>query len=1031
MHNPHEAIAAPSTADAGTPTTADPAATTGSAVAAAPAASVTALAGRYLLGAELARGGMGIVYRATDTVLEREVALKVLQHQYAPDSGMVRRFAVEACIAGRLQHPGIPPVHDLGTLADGRPFLAMKLIQGATLDQLLADQARSANARGRFVAAFEQVCQALAYAHAHGVIHRDLKPSNVMVGAFGEVQVMDWGLAKVLGARPADPGVAPMATPATKTQTPVASPGSLTQTGAVMGTPAFMPPEQATGIEPVDQRADVFGLGAILAVILTGEPPFVASSAATAQMKAAEGQVEECFARLDDCGAAPEIVALCKRCLAPQAAQRPADAGEVARVVADLRIAADERARRAEGEKAAAEAAARERRKRRRLWLGAAAALVLATLAGLLAVLAVQHRANVELSAEQAKVESRFELAQKAIATFHSGVSEDVLLKNKEFAALRTRLLKQAATFYGDLEKLLEGQTDAKSRRLLASGYYQLGDLTEKIASRSEALTVHRRALAVRRELSAAPGADIETRLDVARSLQKVAGLLSNTGDPAGALATYEEQRELADALAAAPNPEAQALVARSNNGIGYMRWTMGKPAEASAAYATARDIQQKLVESNPGVVQYQRDLASTCYGLARVLMHTGKPTEALIVYRAARDLNQRLSEVEPDVIEHKQELSSSQHAIAVLLAQSGKLEEALTAFKTNRELQQELVHAYPAVTQFQSDLAYTQYNIGNLFGEWGKLDQALPEFEAARDIRKKLVELDPRVPEYQNDLAGSHKIIGYLLRLAKKRTEAQKEYEQARAIQQKLADAHPTVPEYHIALARIDRDVGELLQQMEKPEEALRSFERSRDISQKLADAHPTVTQYQLDLAWSHRAIGDLHADQVRWSEAMESYRRGLTIFQKLAEAEPSVTQHHSGVMTSLSRLGKAYRSLHRPADAVAAFRQAAAVLERLPNLTPAHRFNLACYRGLLADMAGDSSSGLTVDEGRAFADQAMDALRQAVAGGYRDVAQVRDSTDLAPLRPRSDFQQLMKELESQAANPGRSQSPAASTKK
>jgi serine/threonine protein kinase len=158
---------------------------------------------RYVLRDEIARGGMGVIYRATDRALGREVAVKVLQERFALDSGVARRFADEARIAAQLQHPAIPPVHDLGTLPDGRPFLAMKLIKGQTLERLLESRADPSSERGRFVAVFEQVCQAIAYAHAHHVIHRDLKPANVMVGAFGEVQVMDWGLAKVLTERPA------------------------------------------------------------------------------------------------------------------------------------------------------------------------------------------------------------------------------------------------------------------------------------------------------------------------------------------------------------------------------------------------------------------------------------------------------------------------------------------------------------------------------------------------------------------------------------------------------------------------------------------------------------------------------------------------------------------------------------------------------------------------------------------------------------------------------------------------------------
>src|SRR5262245_37802568 len=182
----------------------DPDATTAGDNPTAAGTPAPAAGGRYALGEEIARGGMGIVYRSADSVLGREVAVKVLQGRYGPESGAARRFAEEARITGQLQHPGIPPVHDLGTLPDGRPFLAMKLIRGQTLEALrTGEPGRSANLTG----VFEAICQAVAYAHAQNVIHRDLKPANVMVGNFGEVQVMDWGLAKVLvgGVGDADP----------------------------------------------------------------------------------------------------------------------------------------------------------------------------------------------------------------------------------------------------------------------------------------------------------------------------------------------------------------------------------------------------------------------------------------------------------------------------------------------------------------------------------------------------------------------------------------------------------------------------------------------------------------------------------------------------------------------------------------------------------------------------------------------------------------------------------------------------------
>src|SRR5205814_496792 len=194
------------------------------------------IAGRYELGPAIAVGGMGAVYLARDRSLDRKVAVKVLREEFI-GTDLAARFHVEAQIMGQLQHPAIPPVHDLGTLPDGRPFLVMKLIEGATLATLLKERETSDGDLERFLPIFEQICLAVAFAHARGVIHRDLKPANVMVGAFGEVQVMDWGLAKRLHEPPQcpDPGMANLVKPGNDQET---------LPGTVLGTVAFMPPEQ-------------------------------------------------------------------------------------------------------------------------------------------------------------------------------------------------------------------------------------------------------------------------------------------------------------------------------------------------------------------------------------------------------------------------------------------------------------------------------------------------------------------------------------------------------------------------------------------------------------------------------------------------------------------------------------------------------------------------------------------------------------------------------------------------------------------
>jgi tetratricopeptide (TPR) repeat protein len=333
-------------------------------------------AGRFRLVRELARGGMGVVYRAEDPAIGREVAVKLLHERLRRDPAAAARFVAEARVTGQLQHPGVPPVIEVGVLPDGSPYLAMKLVGGRTLAELLADRPDAAHDLPRFVGVFEQVCQAVAFAHSRGVVHRDLKPSNVMVGAFGEVQVMDWGLAK---ARPSPERERRVHAP------PVAhargSDGDVTAAGAVLGTPAYMAPEQACG-EEVDCRADVFALGAVLAELLTGRRPYGDGPPPVILHRAAEAMLDDCRAGLGACGADAELVALCTRCLSADPSGRPAHAGEVAELIAAYRVGVEDRLRKAEAERAAAEAKAVEQRKRWRVQLALAAAVGLMLLGG-------------------------------------------------------------------------------------------------------------------------------------------------------------------------------------------------------------------------------------------------------------------------------------------------------------------------------------------------------------------------------------------------------------------------------------------------------------------------------------------------------------------------------------------------------------------------------------------------------------------------------------------------------------------------
>jgi eukaryotic-like serine/threonine-protein kinase len=214
---------------------------------------------RYVAIEEIGRGGMGTVYRATDDLLGREVAIKIPNG--FGSASVAGRLQTEAAALARLEHPGIVPIHDAGTLADGRLFYVMKLVRGRTLEANLPDLP----GRSERLGIFERVCEPIAFAHSLGFVHRDLKPENIMLGTFGEVLVMDWGAALLTSSSKPTAGSEPALASRDVRHT---------EDGTAIGTRGFMAPEQMNaGETPIDARADVYGLGAVLYLILTGETP--------------------------------------------------------------------------------------------------------------------------------------------------------------------------------------------------------------------------------------------------------------------------------------------------------------------------------------------------------------------------------------------------------------------------------------------------------------------------------------------------------------------------------------------------------------------------------------------------------------------------------------------------------------------------------------------------------------------------------------------------------------------------------------
>jgi serine/threonine-protein kinase len=430
--------------------------------------------GRYQVDQEIGRGGMGVVLKGRDLRLGRDLAFKVLRQELRGQKAIEQRFVREAQVCSQLQHPGIVPVYETGYLADGLPYFTMKLVEGQTLAKLLQQRTQVGEDLDRWLQVFVQVCLAVARAHSKGVLHRDLKPSNIMVGAFGEVQVMDWGMAKIrdlaAGHLPADPEAETVERPVE-----LARPAEATRTGMQMGTLAYMAPEQARGeVDRLDARCDVFGLGAILCEILTGAPPYRGPRKVVEQ-RAVAADLSEAWSRLDESGADPELVGLARRCLAVEPGDRPAEAGAVARAVNVYLSGVQERLRRTELERAAAAAQAAAERKRRRVQLILAAAVLFLVVGGSSVVwLWQQRRQATDRAVEMAMSEARLLRGQALGAPLGDGAKFRAAHAAARKAAELARTGGASASVRQEAETLeteLQGEAGAADadRRLLAA----------------------------------------------------------------------------------------------------------------------------------------------------------------------------------------------------------------------------------------------------------------------------------------------------------------------------------------------------------------------------------------------------------------------------------------------------------------------------------------------------------------------------------------------------------------------------------
>jgi serine/threonine-protein kinase len=943
---------------------------------------------RYQVSDFIGRGGMGDVFWVHDPHLGRDLALKVLRKDRR-EPHLVRRFLEEARLHSRLQHPGVAPVHDLGEAADGRPYFTMKLVKGHTLAELLTGRAGPAEDLPRFLSIFEQVCQAVAYAHAQGVLHRDLKPHNVMVGAFGEVQVMDWGLAKEMRRAPPSEASAAAREAATTESAlgDTVDEGHGTQPGEVMGTPAYMAPEQARAEwGQVDERADVFAVGAILCEVLTGRPPYTGRNTEDILRRARCGELAEALGRLGQCGADAALAGLCRECLAAECEGRPCHAGVVAKRVAAYQAEVQERLRRAELERARAEVQAREERRRRRLALvlGGVVMLLLAGGGGGVwwqqrqqekADLAVSNGlARAELLAEQARADplqpEKYQQALEAArvaAQLAEGASADASQRAKDLVARLGQEAEAARKDRALLAALLDVRGPRKGPKYQSDARGAMMALAEPTADEQFAAAFRAGGLDVDNTPPAEAAALLKARppavvTEVIAALDEWASERRRQGKPkaewqrlADLAALLDEEpgskrRELREILARGRLPLERALSVLSaalrpvpvpvEVPLGPDHLRLRQLAEATdaatepvlglmtlvrALFVAGEEARaEQLLRAAIGARPREVVLY---YMLGELLTHQEPPrwAEAVECYQAARALRPDLGVNLAEALLRSGRGREGLALLALLVSDTPGnpyLHSQYAAALYDKGRLDEAIDELRQAIALDPKDARAHNNLGGALRKTGRWDEALAEFRQA-------IALDPKY-------AGAHYNLGAALREKGRLAEAMDEYHQAIALDPKLALAH--------------NGLGNTLYARKRWDEAMEEYRQAIALDPKLALAHDNLgnalhAKGRLDEAMAewrqaididpkdaqpHYKLGNALAEKRRLDEALDEFRQAIDI-------DPKHAQAHTGLGVVLAAKG-------RLDEAVAEYRRAIALDPKLAE--PHYNLGLALHR-------------------------------------------------------------------------------------
>ncbi len=729
------------------------------------------------------RGGLGQVSLARDAELNRDVALKEILPKHADSAEARQRFLMEAEITGSLEHPGVVPVYGLGQYADGRPFYAMRLIRGDNLLLALEEYHRQTGAADRelrfrqLLGRFVDVCNAIEYAHNRCVLHRDLKPGNIMLGKYGETLVVDWGLAKAIGA---DAG------PTDTVELPVrpasADASTATQMGRVVGTPAYMSPEQAAGrVDMLGPATDVYSLGATLYHLLTGKAPFAFEDREALLGSVQMGRFTP--PRTVRADVPKPLEAICLKAMA----RRPTDRYPSARGLADdvERYLADEPVA-AYAEPLSARAW-RWMRRHRAAVVGAGS--VLTVIATSLAI------GVVLLGAANRRAERNFEMARNAIRDYYITVSEDTLLDQPGMQPLRDQLLRQALDYYQRF--LAEQQHGDAVRDELAQANFFVGRITEAIDSPAKALPFYEQAAKMNAALVAQSPNDEKRLYAHAQTLNALGGSLQKL-QRLDESQRYYEQAETVRRKLVEQHPENVEYVRTLANTMmnrGSIDAARGNAKPAVERWQQAQQMRTTRLSTGDDDAKLRADAGKGDFNLGRFYLDQGDNDAARRHLTLAVEAFERTRQQAPDDLESQYLLAVSYRTLGDLQPTDAGLDAALALYDKAYELLAMLSLRNPTVPVYKSDLAAMQINVAEMLLAADNPADALDAIGKATGPLEEFIARNPADPDlslYQRDLAVAWRLSGEAQLGAGDAAAAKADAQRSVSLLEQLAAASP-----------------------------------------------------------------------------------------------------------------------------------------------------------------------------------------------------------------------------------------------